>query len=113
MDKIKIRKILIKFFTQHPSPNDKSIHKLAEKMDIDPHLFEAHIYSIISDFLYGGRSKDFKGNYDQKELKMGTKVELEHTKCPLIAEKIAKDHLAELPDYYTRLKKMEEEGGVE
>ena len=27
-----------------------------------------------------------------------------------IATRIALDHLAELPDYYTRLKKMEEEG---
>jgi hypothetical protein len=58
-----------------------------------------------------------------EEFKMGIEVEKEHTKAGLkdgvysvipmkllpIA-KIAAAHLAELPDYYTRLKKMEEEG---
>jgi hypothetical protein len=44
------------------------------------------------------------------ELMMGINVETEHTDNPLIAKLIAKDHLSELPDYYTRLKKMEEEG---
>ena len=48
--------------------------------------------------------------YDSKELAMGIDVEKEHTDNPAIAKEIAKDHLAEIPDYYTRLKKMEEEG---
>ena len=47
---------------------------------------------------------------DQKELAMGIKIELEHTSDKKLAKKIAIDHLAEIPDYYTRLKKMEEEG---
>ena len=47
---------------------------------------------------------------DPKELKMGIEVEREHTSDPKIAERIAKDHLAEIPDYYTRLAVMEEEG---
>lgn len=42
-----------------------------------------------------------------EELKLGIEVEKEHTDDPDIAEKIARDHLAELPDYYTRLKAME------
>jgi len=41
------------------------------------------------------------------------KIELEHTDSRAIALQIAKDHLVELPDYYTRLKKMEEEGKKE
>jgi len=48
--------------------------------------------------------------FDPKELEMGIDVEKEHTDNPAIAKEIAKDHLAELPDYYTRLKKMEEDG---
>lgn len=40
-----------------------------------------------------------------KEIAMGTKVEMEHTKSKEKAEKIAKEHLAEHPDYYSRLKK--------
>ena len=45
--------------------------------------------------------------YNKRQLKMGIKIELEHTTNKKVAEKIAKDHLDEFPDYYTRLKKME------
>ena len=45
-----------------------------------------------------------------KELEMGVDVEMEHTKSRKIAKEIAMDHLSEIPDYYTRLKKMEKEG---
>ena len=38
---------------------------------------------------------------------MGIKVEMEHTKNKAVAKRITLDHLAELPDYYTRLNKME------
>ena len=41
------------------------------------------------------------------ELKMGIEVEMEHTPVKSISKKIALDHLTEIPDYYTRLKKME------
>lgn len=44
---------------------------------------------------------------DQKELQKGIKVELEHTGNKTLAEDIAYDHLAEMPDYYTRLERME------
>jgi len=44
----------------------------------------------------------------QDQLRMGIKVEQEHTKDPRLAHEIALDHLLELPDYYTRLKKIEE-----
>lgn len=47
--------------------------------------------------------------YDPEQLKMGIEVEKEHTDCPWLSKQIAKDHLAECKDYYTRLKKMEEE----
>ena len=42
-----------------------------------------------------------------KQLKMGVKVEKEHTTSKEMARKIAVQHLAEIPDYYTRLKKVE------
>ena len=44
---------------------------------------------------------------DPKQLEMGQKVEMEHTDNPEIAKKIARDHVAEFPTYYTELKKME------
>lgn len=44
-----------------------------------------------------------------QQLKMGMKVETEHVKDKATAREIALDHLSEIPDYYTRLKKMEQE----
>jgi hypothetical protein len=41
--------------------------------------------------------------YDPRELAMGVKVEREHTDSPTRASKIARQHLEETPDYYTRL----------
>ena len=49
---------------------------------------------------------------DPNELVMGIEVELEHTNDKEEAKVIALQHLAEIPDYYTRLKQMEEEAGV-
>lgn len=44
---------------------------------------------------------------DSKELARGTKHEMEHTTSRRVARQIALDHLAETPDYYRRLEKME------
>lgn len=43
--------------------------------------------------------------FDPKELALGIKTELEHTNNLLVAKSIAKDHLMEFKDYYTRLVK--------
>lgn len=43
----------------------------------------------------------------QDQLDKGTKVEMEHTKDQTLAKKIAMDHLWEVPDYYTKLQKIE------
>jgi hypothetical protein len=45
--------------------------------------------------------------YDPEELKKGIEVELEHTNYRAIATIIAKHHLAEDPQYYTKLKAVE------
>jgi len=45
--------------------------------------------------------------YNKTQIRMGIKIEMEHTKSKTIAEKIAKDHLREFPNYYTHLIKME------
>jgi Protein of unknown function (DUF5661) len=44
----------------------------------------------------------------KQQLKIGAKVEKEHTSDTKTAKEIARDHLGEKPDYYTRLKKVEE-----
>ena len=47
-------------------------------------------------------------NTIRSQLAKGIKVELEHTSDPKIAKEIALDHIAEFPDYYDRLAKVEE-----
>lgn len=107
------RKKIMEFFKKNPNPPDKDVHAFAEELGIDEHKFEEYIYSVMGSFFAAGYA--FKEEFtdkdaDPKELKMGIKVEMEHTTDPLIAKRIALDHLSELPDYYTRLAKMEEEG---
>jgi hypothetical protein len=50
---------------------------------------------------------DFK-DVSKTQLRKGIKVELEHTDDVLTAATIALDHLAEIPNYYTLLAKMEQ-----
>lgn len=46
-------------------------------------------------------------NYDLEQLLEGIKWEREHADDSLIALEIAMDHLERIPDYYTRLLKLE------
>ena len=50
---------------------------------------------------------------DPEQFKMGLEVEKEHTPDQAVAARITLDHLSEISDYYTRLKKMEEEADKE
>lgn len=43
------------------------------------------------------------------ELELGLKVEAEHTSDKKLAREIALDHLTEMPNYYSKLAKMENE----
>jgi hypothetical protein len=59
--------------------------------------------------------------FDLEEFRKGLAIELEHgshdpetnvtNSDPLLTGKIACAHLKEIPDYYTRLEKMESEAG--
>ena len=106
---------IIDFFSSHENPDDASIHKLADELGYkegsgkDVHKFEGMIYSILSSFFNAGRYKDNPVEPDAEELKKGIEVEKEHTTLPAMARRIALDHLSKLPDYYTRLAKMEAE----
>lgn len=51
--------------------------------------------------------------YDLHQLLLGIKVEMEHASDRMTALEIGTDHLEELPDYYTRLNKMEQEARSE
>lgn len=47
--------------------------------------------------------------YDLDELLTGMKFEMEHTSNRFIALELAMDHLERIPDYYTRLRRLERE----
>lgn len=60
------------------------------------------------DKIPGGRADNRSINdFDSKQIEIGRKVELEHTDDDKLAVEIAMDHLSEIPDYYTRLLKLE------
>ena len=73
------------------------------------------------ELLPGGKGRGRSpSDFDPDELEAGIKVEHEHLvgdgyskqEAQAIAREIAMDHLTEIPDYYTRLDKMESEAGV-
>jgi hypothetical protein len=108
---------LCEFFLENPNPSDKKVHEWAEKHDYTPQEVEREIYKMATEFVNlckGGLSKgEDPDDLDPKELKMGIKIEKEHTKSADVARKIALDHLHEHRNYYTALKKMEKELGEE
>jgi hypothetical protein len=64
----------------------------------------------MKDHLSGGLA-DGKAvtDYDLGELLAGMKTEREHTRDNFIALEIAMDHLERIPDYYSRLQRLERE----
>lgn len=60
------------------------------------------------DKLKGGRADNKSDkDFDPKQLRVGAKHEKEHTSDAATAKEIARDHLAEDPKYYIKLKKIE------
>lgn len=96
-------------FKQFLVESSTELHKLANKIGIQvselKKLSDAELTTILRDI----GKHDFTpiSKFNKKELEKGIKAEKEHTNSVLIATLIAKDHLSELPDYYTRLEKLE------
>lgn len=129
-----IKPKLIEFFQQNVNPTDEQMHAFAEANGIDPHELEEVVYSLLSGYISGGEkaaggAAEVQPDQDQ-QMEMGIGVEQEHveTISNLIKnvmpdidtetlnnyivstiENIARDHLNEMPDYYTRLAAMEGE----
>lgn len=98
--------------------DDKKIHDLADELGLSPHILESEIYAYASMWAMnevakvnpGGRAEK-KGvtskDFPRATIEKGIKVEMEHTQDRELSEKIVLDHLAESPDYYDALEKME------
>lgn len=110
-----LEETMISFLSDNPNPSDSKVHDWAEKNDIAVDDAERAIYSLATKFvkiLKGGKAgkKGLKPeDVDQKQLEIGTKIELEHTPDKDVARHIALDHLAEFGNYYDALIKMEKE----
>ena len=61
---------------------------------------KASVRDLLKKIFNGKGQKIPDLEFDPRELKIGTFIELEHTGMPEIAKRIAKDHLAERKDYY-------------
>lgn len=107
------------FLSDNPTPNDEAVHAFAEKEGIEKDEVENELYKIATaffEFFKEGKAYESgtkEADVDPEQLKMGIEVEYEHTNDEAVAKKIALDHLAEIKDYYTRLKKMEDEAKAE
>lgn len=107
-DQMQVQKAIIDLFTLNPEVTDDMIAKLASNLGIDEKTLENEIYRILTSFFNKGKSRENPHNaIDPEQLQAGIKVEYEHTDNIFIAEKIARDHLAEDVSYYTHLAEME------
>lgn len=105
------KRAVFDFIVGKRGPDDAAVHAFAGELGVEPDELEGLVYSILGS-LAAGKSVAAglrSENVDPGELKKGIAVEKEHTDLPFLAERIAMDHLAEIPDYYTRLDKMEKE----
>ena len=103
---------LVKLFASDKKIKDHGdFHSLAEELGVESSVLEERAYQLIQSFFSKGRyMEEGKGvDIDIRQLEAGTKVEMEHTNNPVIARRIALDHLIELPDYYSRLAVMEKQ----
>lgn len=110
----------------NPNPDDGKVHAWAEELGMEVDDLEEAIYRLASEHAseHMGKAEKISGGlaagrrpkgFDSEQLKMGIKVELEHTKggdlspdrARSLAREIAMDHLVEDPEYYTHLKEME------
>lgn len=98
---------LLKVFRKDTNVTHKDIEKLAKQFGVSVEDMQLKVYNILGDVLRNiGKHNDVPDEqFNAKELEAGIEEEMEHTKDPLFAKMIAKDHLKENPKYYTKLKK--------
>lgn len=100
-------------FVELVSNGVSSPDEIADRLGISHEEADAIAYGLLVDFFSKGRSAGDTRGINVYELNKGLAVEMEHTDNPFIAEKIVRDHLSEIDNYYTLLEKMEHESGSE
>lgn len=87
----------------------KNVSQLAHKLKVSMAELKKFSDDELLTVLKNIGEHDFAddSHIDPEELALGIKIEKEHTSSKLIARLIALDHLNEIPNYYTKLEKME------
>jgi len=106
-----VQKTIILYIKMNPYKTYEDLLQFLAKAGFTQMTSEDNIFKLLTTYVNGvGKHIHVPDEtFDSNELEMGIEVEKEHTDCPILAKEISKDHLAECPDYYTRLKRMEDE----
>ena len=88
------------------SPNHNDLDRKHPMLAKKPVVEEVVMYKGKK-LTVGKHDKTPDSKFDAEELALGIKTEKEHTGDARTAKSIAKDHLSEVPDYYSKLKKVE------
>ena len=89
------------------TPEKKNLADVVKEWDQPRKYLKGGIMKKADLIPHGRADNQPDANFDSEELAKGVKVELEHTDNKDLAKEIAKDHLSEMPDYYTKLIEME------
>jgi len=111
----KLKATIMDLFTKDNKVTVNDVKNISEKLGYTEKEVDETIYSLLTSFLNKGKYNESKKKikFDEKELAIGIKVEMEHTNDKDLAERIAKDHLTEIPGtgnndgYYSLLERME------
>lgn len=115
------REEVVKFFAEHPDPDDSVLHKWAEDNRFDVPEVENEAYKLVTEyvsFLTTGKAVLEKYTAEMVPsdvMKLGMGVEAEHGDSPKLQGRIVLDHGAEFKDpeilkeYYKRLIALEKE----
>lgn len=96
------------FLSENPNPPDEAFHAWAESAGYQPDEAESAAYTLATklvEFLNEGKAEEEElrpSDTDPKNLTIGKQIEKEHTSDEGIRSRIAADHLAEDPEYYTK-----------
>jgi len=108
-----IQQRIVDVLQRTSNPFDLDAATIAKKSGLSVDEVNRQLFSLVIDFFCFGKSAGKKTSFDSKQVSKGMKVEMEHTRNPLIANKIVQDHLTESSSwkipYYTALDKMETE----
>lgn len=101
---------LLTVFRKDTNVTHQDVKKLSKTLNIPEEEMQLKIYDVLGDLLrnIGKHNNVPDSKFDKKQLELGIKEEMEHTKDPLVAKMIAKDHLFQDTEYYTKLLKMVE-----